>query len=77
MILYLVLGLARCATKSGTPEQAAALHGGADAQRSTVSGRWQSLEAEIREKDIAVLRERLGVEFEREGTNAIAAKLAG
>ncbi len=54
------------------------LRGGAKAMLSTGSSRWECLEAEIREEDVAVLRERLGDEFEREGTNAIIiAELAG
>ncbi len=62
---YSVLSLACCATQLGAPERAALLHGGADALLSAVSDQWEVFEGKIRERDIAVLRERLGDEFDR------------
>ncbi len=62
---YSVLSLACCATQLGAPERAALLHGGADALLSAVSDQWEIFEGKIRERDIAVLRERLGDEFDR------------
>jgi hypothetical protein len=60
-----VLGLACCATQFGAAERAALLHGGADALLSAVSDQWEIFEGKIRERDIAVLRERLGDDLER------------
>ena len=65
MLPYGVLGLACCATQLGEPERGALLHGGADGLLSASRDQWESLEGKIREQDLAVLRERLGDDFER------------
>ncbi len=62
---YYVLALACCATQLGAAERAALLHGGAAAMLSASSDHWEILEGKLRERDIAVLRERLGDDFER------------
>jgi hypothetical protein len=59
------LGLACCATQLDETERAARLHGGADALLLASSNQWESLEGRIRERDITVLREGLGNDFER------------
>ena len=61
---YSVLGLACCAAQLGAAERAALLHGGADALLSASSDRWEIFEGKFRERDIALLRERLGNDFE-------------
>jgi predicted ATPase/class 3 adenylate cyclase len=65
MVPYTVLGLACCATQLDETERAARLHGGADALLLASSNQWESLEGRIRERDITVLREGLGNDFER------------
>jgi tetratricopeptide (TPR) repeat protein len=65
MVPYTVLGLACCATQLDHAERAARLHGGADALLLASSNQWESLEGRIRERDITVLREGLGKDFER------------
>jgi tetratricopeptide (TPR) repeat protein len=65
LLPYSVLGLACCETYRGEFERAARLHGGADAWFSAGSAQWETLEKAIRAQDIAVLRERLGDDFER------------
>ena len=62
---YVVLALACCATRRGTSDRAAKLHGGADELLLAGSDQWESLEASLRAQDIAVLRDRLGDDFER------------
>ena len=65
MVPYTVLGLVCCATQLDETERAARLHGGADALLLASSDQWESLEGRIRERDITVLRECLGNDFER------------
>lgn len=65
IIPYVTLPLACCATMLDMPERAAVLHGGADALLTSVADFWEPLEAGIRARDIAILRERLGEEYER------------
>ena len=69
---YGVLGLACCATQLGTAERAALLHGGADSLLSESSDRWEILEGRIRDRDIAVLRERLGTDFDLQYAKGLA-----
>jgi tetratricopeptide (TPR) repeat protein len=69
---YAVLGLACCATEQGAPERGALLHGGADALLSAISGRWEALEGKLRDRYEAVLRERLGDDFERLHSEGLA-----
>jgi hypothetical protein len=47
------------------PEDAATLHGGADALLSVGSDQWEDHEERIRAQDISVLHDKLGDEFER------------
>ncbi len=65
MLPYSVLGLACSSAQLGASERAAVLHGGAAALLSASSDQWDILEGKIREREIAVLRERLGDDFER------------
>ncbi len=65
LLPYAVLGLACCATHRGTSAQAALLHGGADALRSKSSDQWEGLEDAIRAREIAVLRGRIGDDYDR------------
>ena len=65
MLPYSVLGLACSATQLDASQRAAVLHGGAAALLSASSDQWESLEGKIRERDVAVLRERLGKDFDR------------
>ncbi len=60
-----VLALARCAIHSDEHDRAAKLHGGADALNVATSSEWNPGQAKARETDIAVLRDRLGADFER------------
>ena len=62
---YALLGLAWVATLAGDVERATLLHGGADARLEAIEGAWESPEKEYRELDIAILRMRLGADFER------------
>ena len=64
-IPYVALSLACCATMLDMPERATVLHGGADALLSPIADFWEPLEAGIRARSIATLRERLGDDFER------------
>ncbi len=63
-IPYPVLGIACCATHRGASGAAAVLHGGADALLSQSSVTWEAFEATARDQNIAVLRERLGEDFD-------------
>ena len=62
---YSLLGLAWVATVAGDAEWAARLHGGADGRLEVHGGAWESPEKEYRAQDLALLRERLGEDFER------------
>ena len=53
-----------CATQLDDPERAALLHGGADALLAASEDQWEPLEAEIRQRDQAALRDRHGAEFD-------------
>jgi len=63
-IPYSVLALACCASQLGVPQHAAVLHGGADALIAVLGEDWEPLEATIRERDLASVRDVLGDEFE-------------
>jgi predicted ATPase/class 3 adenylate cyclase len=65
MVPYAVLGLACCATQLDSSDRAAVLLGGADALLSASSDQWEPLEESLRLRDMAVLRERLGEDFDR------------
>jgi tetratricopeptide (TPR) repeat protein len=65
IVPYSVLGLACCATQLDAAARAALLHGGADALLLATSDQWEIFEGKIRERDITVLRQRLGDDFER------------
>jgi predicted ATPase/Tfp pilus assembly protein PilF len=64
MLPYALLGIACSATGRGAFADGARLHGGADSLLLPVAAKWEVLEATIRNRDIAVLRERLGADFE-------------
>jgi tetratricopeptide (TPR) repeat protein len=57
---YAQLGLALVASRAGDPRAAATLHGAADAINERLGTRFESLEAGLREADIAGLRDTLG-----------------
>jgi predicted ATPase/class 3 adenylate cyclase len=61
---YAVLGLACCANSLGDAGTAARLHGGADNLLDGTVDQWETLEASIRNDDIARLRLVLGEEFD-------------
>ncbi len=62
---YQVSGLACCATKLDLPERAALLHGGAEALLLATSEVWEYFEVRVRARDVTILHERLGEDFER------------
>jgi predicted ATPase/class 3 adenylate cyclase/DNA-binding SARP family transcriptional activator len=58
-------GLACCASRDGSSERAAALHGIAQAALDAYGGNWDPLEQRIHDADLAQLRRTLGTSFER------------
>jgi predicted ATPase/class 3 adenylate cyclase len=62
---YSMLGIACCATRLGDFDRATILHGGATALLDSCGGVWENPEKGYRDRDIAILRDRLGVDFER------------
>jgi hypothetical protein len=62
---YATLGLACCATREGDFARAAVLHGGADNLLALLGSGWQRLEQQYRDRDLADLRSRLPVDFDR------------
>jgi predicted ATPase/class 3 adenylate cyclase len=58
-------GLACCATRDGDEERAAALHGIAQASTDAYGGDWDPNDKQIRDPDLAQLRQALGASFER------------
>lgn len=69
---YLVLAIALASTRLAEPVRAAALHGGADSMRSEFSVTWETMEAELRDADLAELRALLGDEFDRRYADGFA-----
>ena len=60
MVAYARLGLALLASRAGDEKAAARLHGSADALHDKVGTQFQTVEARLREADIARLRRDLG-----------------
>ncbi len=61
-----LLGLALCATRGESLERAATLHGCSTAVLQAWGGEWDSPEKEYQERDLGVLRERLGEVCDRQ-----------
>ena len=60
LVAYGLLGLAMLASRNGDSEQAAELHGAADAIHETLGTRVEGFESRMREADVAALRATLG-----------------
>jgi hypothetical protein len=60
MVAYAYLGLALIASRAGDPQTAATLHGTADAIHNHLGTRFDSLESELRDADLARVRTALG-----------------